>query len=43
MTDLLLEATDVVKRYGGVTALRGASIAVRRGGGHALPIGRAHV
>ena len=36
MTDLLLEATDVVKRYGGVTALRGASIAVRPGEVHAL-------
>lgn len=36
MTDLLLEATDVVKRYGGVTALRGASLAVRPGEVHAL-------
>jgi ribose transport system ATP-binding protein len=36
MTDLLLEATGVVKRYGGVSALRGASLAVRPGEVHAL-------
>lgn len=36
MPDLLLEATDVVKRYGGVAALRGASLAVRPGEVHAL-------
>ncbi len=36
MTDLLLEATGVVKRYGGVTALRGASLGVRPGEVHAL-------
>jgi ribose transport system ATP-binding protein len=36
MTDLLLEATGVVKHYGAVTALRGASLAVRPGEVHAL-------
>lgn len=36
MTDLLLEATGVVKHYGGVAALRGASLAVRPGEVHAL-------
>jgi len=36
MTDLLLEATGVVKTYGAVTALRGASLAVRPGEVHAL-------
>ena len=36
MTDLLLEATGVVKRYGGVSALRGASLSVRPGEVHAL-------
>ena len=36
MTELLLEATGVVKRYGAVTALRDASLAVRRGEVHAL-------
>ncbi len=36
MTEHLLEATGVVKRYGGVTALRGASLAVRPGEVHAL-------
>jgi ribose transport system ATP-binding protein len=37
MTDsLLLEATGVVKRYGAVTALRNASLAVRPGEVHAL-------
>lgn len=36
MTDLLLEATGVVKHYGAVAALRGASLAVRPGEVHAL-------
>jgi ribose transport system ATP-binding protein len=36
MTDLLLEATGIEKRYGAVTALRDASIAVRPGEIHAL-------
>src|SRR5215204_746401 len=36
MTDLLLEATGIEKRYGAVTALRDASIAVRPGEVHAL-------
>ncbi|HWP63626.1 MAG TPA: sugar ABC transporter ATP-binding protein [Candidatus Binatia bacterium] len=36
MTDLLLEATGVVKHYGAVAALRGASLAVRPGEIHAL-------
>jgi len=36
MTDLLLEATGVVKTYGAVTALREASMAVRPGEIHAL-------
>ena len=36
MTDLLLEATGIVKRYGAVAALRGASLAVRPGEVHAL-------
>jgi ribose transport system ATP-binding protein len=36
MTDLLLEATGVVKNYGAVAALRGASLAVREGEVHAL-------
>jgi ribose transport system ATP-binding protein len=36
MTELLLEATDVEKRYGAVTALRDASLAVRPGEIHAL-------
>jgi ribose transport system ATP-binding protein len=36
VTDLLLEATGVVKHYGGVSALRGASLAVRPGEVHAL-------
>ena len=35
-TDLLLEATGVSKAYGAVVALRGASLAVRRGEIHAL-------
>jgi ribose transport system ATP-binding protein len=33
---LMLEATDVVKSYGAVTALRGASLSVRAGEVHAL-------
>jgi ribose transport system ATP-binding protein len=36
MTDLLLEASGVVKQYGAVAALRGASLAVRPGEVHAL-------
>jgi ribose transport system ATP-binding protein len=36
MTELLLEASGVVKRYGSVTALRDASLAVRPGEIHAL-------
>ena len=36
MTELLLEATGVQKRYGAVTALRDASLAVRPGEIHAL-------
>src|SRR5688572_14278403 len=36
MTELLLEATGVEKRYGAVTALRDASLAVRPGEIHAL-------
>lgn len=36
MTDLLLEATGVVKHYGAVAALKGASLAVRPGEVHAL-------
>ncbi len=36
MTDFLLEATGVVKHYGAVAALRGASLAVRPGEIHAL-------
>jgi len=36
MTDLLLEATGVVKTYGAVNALREASLAVRPGEIHAL-------
>ena len=36
MTDLLLEATGIEKRYGAVTALRDASLAVRPGEIHAL-------
>jgi ribose transport system ATP-binding protein len=36
MTDLLLEATGIVKHYGAVKALRGASLAVRAGEVHAL-------
>jgi ribose transport system ATP-binding protein len=36
MSDLLLEASDVVKTYGAVRALRGASLAVRPGEVHAL-------
>src|ERR687891_706981 len=36
MSDVLLEATGVVKRYGAVTALRDASLAVRPGEVHAL-------
>ena len=36
MTELLLEATDVGKRYGAVAALRSASLAVRPGEVHAL-------
>jgi ribose transport system ATP-binding protein len=36
MTDLLLEATGIAKRYGPVAALRGASLAVRPGEIHAL-------
>ena len=36
MTDLLLEATGVAKRYGAVAALRNASLAVRPGEVHAL-------
>src|SRR6476646_442350 len=34
--DLLLDATDVAKRYGAVLALRSASLAVRPGEVHAL-------
>ena len=36
MTDLLLEATGVAKRYGAVAALRSASLSVRAGEVHAL-------
>jgi ribose transport system ATP-binding protein len=36
MTELLLEATGIVKRYGAVAALRDASLAVRPGEIHAL-------
>ena len=36
MTEFLLEATGVAKRYGAVTALRDASLAVRPGEVHAL-------
>jgi ribose transport system ATP-binding protein len=36
MTELLLEATGVEKRYGAVTALRDASLAIRPGEIHAL-------
>ena len=36
MTELLLEATGIAKRYGAVTALRNASLAVRPGEVHAL-------
>jgi ribose transport system ATP-binding protein len=36
MTDLLLDASDVSKSYGGVVALRGASLAVQPGEVHAL-------
>jgi ribose transport system ATP-binding protein len=36
MTDLLLEATGIAKRYGAVAALRSASLAVRPGEVHAL-------
>ena len=36
MTELLLEATGVEKRYGAVTALRAASLSVRPGEIHAL-------
>ena len=36
MTDLLLEATGIAKRYGAVAALRDASLAVRSGEVHAL-------
>ena len=36
MTELLLEATGVEKRYGAVTALRDASLSVRPGEIHAL-------
>jgi len=36
MTDLLLDATGIVKRYGAVAALKGASLAVRPGEVHAL-------
>ena len=36
MTDLLLDAAGVVKRYGAVAALKGASLAVRPGEVHAL-------
>ena len=36
MTDLLLEATGIAKRYGPVVALRAASLAVRPGEIHAL-------
>ena len=36
MTELLLEASGVVKRYGAVTALRDASLAIRPGEIHAL-------
>jgi len=36
MADLILEATGVVKNYGAVAALRGASLAVRGGEVHAL-------
>jgi len=35
-TELLLEATGVVKRYGAVTALRNASLSIRPGEVHAL-------
>ena len=36
MTELLLEATGVAKRYGAVAALRSASLSVRAGEVHAL-------
>ena len=36
MTDLLLDASGVVKRYGSVTALRDASLSIRPGEIHAL-------
>jgi ribose transport system ATP-binding protein len=36
MTELLLEASGVMKRYGSVTALRDASLAIRPGEIHAL-------
>jgi ribose transport system ATP-binding protein len=36
MTELLLEATGIEKRYGAVTALRDASLGVRPGEIHAL-------
>jgi ribose transport system ATP-binding protein len=36
MTELLLDASGVVKRYGSVTALRDASLAIRPGEIHAL-------
>ncbi len=36
MTELLLEASGVVKRYGSVTALRDASLSIRPGEIHAL-------
>jgi len=36
MTDLLLEATGITKRYGAVVALRGASLSIRTGEVHAL-------
>ncbi len=36
MTDLLLDASGIAKRYGAVTALRSASLAVRPGEVHAL-------
>ena len=36
MTDPLLEATGVAKRYGSVVALRDASLSVRAGEVHSL-------
>jgi len=36
MPDVLLQATDVAKRYGAVAALRSASLSVNAGEVHAL-------